>query len=317
MIVFNRFTDDKTGLIFNSYFNSYQKIIIKIIDTYTGLIAWHNDMTIKGGEFFFSYPRSIDFYGFEICDAETDEIYLKLNIYDDKYSSIKNLDNFNKLHNFKYTDKNKDLWAAYPLYDIFINNCYTKNVSVEKNDIVFDIGANLGFFSYYSLINGASKVYAFEPGVAQSRTIMENFGDIDNLTIESKAVSAHTGILKFAEHKSLSVLSTNYPEESKMDNYNILECECVNLMEYCINKNISRINFLKMDCEGAEYDIFNSLSDDFIKSIDKISMEFHFNSDGRIKPLIERLRNLNFHVTHDDDTTDVGMLNAKNNLYHG
>ena len=313
MITFNRFTDDRKGLIFNSYFNSDKKIKIKIIDTYTGLIAWGNEMIVREGEYFFSYPRIVDFYGFEICDSDTNEIYLKLDIYDDSgYISIKKLDILNKLHNFKYIDKHKDMLSAYPLYDIFINKCYTNNISIENGDVVIDIGANIGFFSYYAIINGASKVYAFEPGLAQSQSIKDNFGDIDTLTIESKAVSNHTDTLTYIQNNTFSVKSTNYINMSNMEDYIITECECVNLMEYCVNNNINKINFLKIDCEGAEYDIFKSLSDDFIKNIDKISMEFHLNKDGKVKSLIKRLKDLNFDVICNDVEIEVGLLDAKN-----
>jgi len=34
---------------------------------------------------------------------------------------------------------------------------------VEAGDIVFDVGAHFGFFSYYAVQKGAKEVYAFEP----------------------------------------------------------------------------------------------------------------------------------------------------------
>jgi len=39
----------------------------------------------------------------------------------------------------------------------------TPECHVKQDDIVFDVGAHLGFFSYYAAKRGAREVYAFEP----------------------------------------------------------------------------------------------------------------------------------------------------------
>jgi 31-O-methyltransferase len=309
MIIFNNITENNAGLSFTSLFES-KWIRVKVIDSYTGLVAWHDDMHVGKGGYFFTYPRSTKHYGFEISDRDTGEIYLRMNIYNEGYHSMELLDPLRKMKDFKYSEKSEDLWAAYPLYDIFINNCYDKpNCKVEPGDVVFDIGANIGLFSYYSALQGARRVYAFEPGKAQSDAIRDNFQSLGNLVIERKAVSDENGFLEFSRHKTKSILSgffTNVDENE----YETVECPAVNLMDYCRAKGITRINFLKMDCEGSEYKIFSSLTDEFIKNIDKISMEYHDNSDGRVRPLIARLERNGFTVNVPDPTVNIGLLTA-------
>lgn len=321
MIIFNNFTENNDGLSFTSLFES-KLIRLKIVDAYTGLIAWHDDMLVTKGSYFFSYPRRTNHYGFEISDAHTNETYLKINIYNDGYTSIEHLDKFGKLKDFKYEGKSEDLWAAYPLYDIFITKCYEHpKCKVEQNDVVIDIGANLGLFSYYAITKGAKKVYAFEPGESQSKAIKYNFGSCGNLVVEQKAVTSDNGILQFSKHKTMSILSglfsdtkiddnSQIGQQININNYEISECQSVNLIDYCKEKNIEKINFLKIDCEGSEYKIFESLNDDFIKSIDKITMEYHLNTDGRVKYLIEKLECNGFNVEVSDINAEVGNLIA-------
>jgi FkbM family methyltransferase len=309
MIIFNNVTENNDGLSFTSLFES-KWVRVKVIDSYTGLVAWHEDMHVGRGGYFFAYPRKTKHYGFEVSDRDTGEIYLRMNIYNEGYHSMELLDPLQKLKDFKYSEKSDDLWAAYPLYDIFINNCYdTPNCRVEPGDVVFDIGANLGLFSYYSALKGASRVYAFEPGKAQSDAIRDNFQSLGNLVVEKQAVSDKNEILKFSRHKTKSILSGFFTDVDENE-YETVECPSVNLMDYCKVKGITRINFLKMDCEGSEYKIFSSLTDEFIKNIDKISMEYHDNSDGRVRPLIARLERNGFTVNAPDPTVNIGLLTA-------
>ena len=71
--------------------------------------------------------------------------------------------------------------------------------------------------------------------------------------------------------------------------------------------DLDRIDFLKMDCEGAEYSIFNSTADSIFDKITTISMEFHDLKDGDFtaEHIIEKLRKNNFRIVkfHYDRTT--------------
>ena len=310
MIAFKKINEQNNGIEFTNMLNP-KNVRVQTIDSYTGLISWHSDMQVqKDCNYFFAYPRSTNHYGFQILDIDTNDILLKIDIHSDAYSSMESIDILKKLKNFKYTEKKEDNWAAYPLYDIFITKCYDlPNCSVKEGDVVFDIGANLGFFSYYSIIKGAKRVYAFEPGKSQFQAIEDNFGSFDNLVIEKKAVTEKNGFLKFAKHKTLSVMSGIF-DDADDEIYDIVECQTINLIDYCMEKNITKIDFLKMDCEGSEYRIFENFSTDFLGIIDKIVMEYHFNTDGRLIKIIEKLENNGFTVKVQDINSEVGIMIA-------
>jgi hypothetical protein len=78
-------------------------------------------------------------------------------------------------------------------------------------------------------------------------------------------------------------------------------------------KHIS-IDYLKVDCEGGEYVIFESMSNEYLSnSIRKIALEFHHNiNDEKVKNLILKIEGCGFQTKllyKDGDTT--GMLYAK------
>jgi FkbM family methyltransferase len=60
---------------------------------------------------------------------------------------------------------------------------------------------------------------------------------------------------------------------------------------------VERVNYLKCDCEGGEYEIFRSLDDDTWRRIDKIALEFHEYAPGQHRDeLIELLGRHGFAV---------------------
>jgi hypothetical protein len=51
----------------------------------------------------------------------------------------------------------------YHLLCVLLGQYSIPQCDVKESDIVFDIGAHIGFFSYFALQKGAKEVYAFEP----------------------------------------------------------------------------------------------------------------------------------------------------------
>ena len=316
MIIFNELTEDRKGIRFSSSFKDDKKIEMRVIDSYTGLVAWSDRMTIGPGTgYFFSYPVSARYITFEILDSENLEVLLRTSLFYENLSSIEEFDLHGRLKNYKYEERDKDLWAAYPLYDIFINKCYKKNnCSVQEGDVVFDIGSNLGLFSYHAVCEGAKKVYSFEPGVPQYKSTVENFGSLHQISIENLAVSDLAGEINFYIHPTLSVMSSTSLEKDgfrSSDGYIKTSCKSVNLHEYCLENGIEKIDYLKMDCEGAEYKIIESLPSDFLStSISKICMEYHDNKDDKVQNIVDKLLRCGFLLDQSDirEGQEVGIL---------
>lgn len=57
----------------------------------------------------------------------------------------------------------------------------------------------------------------------------------------------------------------------------LMKVETVTLDSVFIEHNISKIDFLKLDCEGSEGEIISSLNSDGWKRIKKVAIEFHDN----------------------------------------
>ena len=93
--------------------------------------------------------------------------------------------------------------------------------------------------------------------------------------------------------------------------------EAVRLQDPFQRYAIEACDFLKLDCEGAEYEIIGHLPVEIARSIRRVAMEYHAH-DGRPKreqagQLIGRLQRLGFQIDRFTDAqgTSTGMIFAR------
>lgn len=145
-----------------------------------------------------------------------------------------------------------------------------KDFSWEEDDtnepkaIVFDIGHNTGDFTktVFSVLNEKISVYAFEP----NPYIESEYRNHENVKICSVALSENEseGTLfvptKIKEEKSSSHLSSlfNRPIFNELDNTYVQEVKVkiTNLDSFCSLNNVEHIDYLKIDTEGYELEVF-------------------------------------------------------------
>jgi FkbM family methyltransferase len=297
MIVFEEFVNEGRGLKFTSLIK--QGIVIKIIDGYTDLCSYKELMTVeKNVTIWFSHPSFIYHRRFEIWDSLEQNILLKL----DKVVNLDNVLNLNDVDKYKRlkllsTIKDTvDASSALPIYEIFVTKIYDKYFSVNNGDVVMDIGGNIGLFSYDAICKGASKVYCFEPS-SKNYNVINNIFKFDNLVVEESAVSSKDGYVDFYDCESNSIGSSMYDE---LEGSKKITCKSVNLNSYILNNNIEKIDYLKVDCEGAEYEIIESLDEDYLtNNIKKICLEYHLNKDGKINSIINKLKKCGFTINFE------------------
>ncbi len=323
MITFESFTEDKKGIFFKNSGDETLIVNAKIVDGYTNFVVWTTKIIILPNVsiWYNHYILTSKYRSFEIWDEKSENILLKVNLVVDDSVDIKEFDTFKKLKNFKYLLRNIDA-PGFPLFEIFIRKDYEfEKCKIEDGDIVVDIGGNIGLFSYYSLCNGASKIYCFEPGKETCAAIKENFGDFENLVIENVAVTSLDGIVDFIYNPESTIGSSAIEKEKDWKfstNNNKIKVKSINFYNYSKEKSINKIDFLKIDCEGAEYEILDSIPDDFfINSINKLTVEYHENT-GQLKRHIDRLINLGFEIkfkSADDIKNKFGIFYGWNNNY--
>jgi autotransporter strand-loop-strand O-heptosyltransferase len=167
--------------------------------------------------------------------------------------------------NFDWGWMDKTLKGKGHLYQItqetFIDRLYEKFFEVEPNDIVLDVGASVGPFTYSILGSNPKHVYCLEPSEQEFSTLVKNTRGYP-VTPILKGITTNDGFVQS---------DYVYDNNKMMDG--------ISFKKFVELHNLQKIDFLKTDCEGGEYDIFNEENFDYIiNNVKKISGEWHLRS---------------------------------------
>lgn len=179
------------------------------------------------------------------------------------------------------------------IYIIFSQGIYTPhNLPIEKDDVVVDIGANIGVFSIYAACKTRNAVYAYEPFPENYEALEQNLrvNGLSNVKPHRLAVSDTSGIELFFNSGTSQQHHLKKVTSGATNNY--MEVPSITLKDIMDDNHIAQIDFLKMDCEGSEGIILRSTPEDYLHRIKKIAMEFHdhlseFKHD-QIRDLLEK-----------------------------
>lgn len=164
--------------------------------------------------------------------------------------------------------------------EIFMEEGYLAGLEKKPGPrpVILDIGANAGYFSLFavSTFDGAS-VLAYEPIPGNYRQLLRN-ADLNSsrrISCFPLAVAGHCGeiSLVFDNTDSFTTSATVLPVNSGANDS--MRVECVDLKKIFDDHRLEKCDLLKLDCEGAEYDILYSCPDAYLKRIDQIAMEVH------------------------------------------
>ena len=149
--------------------------------------------------------------------------------------------------------------------EIFNQRAYERFFEVEEGDIVFDFGSSVGPFTYSILDKKPKQVYCFEPSHQEIETLTKNLKD-GPVTIINKGIGDTEGEFEL----NLFGVGDSENKIAQTTTFDKIKEEF----------NITKIDFIKTDCEGGEYSIFNNKNIFWIKeNVKKIVGEWHLGNE--------------------------------------
>jgi FkbM family methyltransferase len=169
---------------------------------------------------------------------------------------------------------------------LYLENFRDKLYDPQKNhlnpgDAIIDIGANIGVVScYYASAYPAARIFSYEPARETFRVLTNNIktNTLSNVLCHNQAVGGARKTVVFYEAPNPGH-STLHPYLGKKGQYsNSYDVEQVTLMDVFNNNGIGRCAILKLDCEGAEYDILFNMAPELFQRIERVYLEYHDNA---------------------------------------
>lgn len=177
-----------------------------------------------------------------------------------------------------------------------------QSMTFSPGDVVIDVGANVGSVS----IMLAKKfpfirIYSYEAHPINYNNLLRNIkeNNVENITAFNYAVYSEDG---YSLEMSLNVDNTGasnayadvetHPELYASE-YARIEVPTISLDTIISSNNIDKIKFLKMDCEGAEFEIVENSKLIHKVPVEHFACEIHLFMENLGKSVNELIKTLN------------------------
>ncbi|NMC64237.1 MAG: FkbM family methyltransferase [SAR324 cluster bacterium] len=209
-----------------------------------------------------------------------------------------------------------DLWI---LKETCIDKCYefSRLMPLEVS-VIIDIGAAFGDFSVWIAKKfPEAKVYSFEPFPESFALLEQNLKQNSVENVEALPLFASAEKREFCINSvfqgdpgNFSVLALGSIANASTDS--AIRVEAISFKDFLRNLP-GYCDILKMDCEGAEFEILQSLDSNDLRKIRYIALEYHNGitkySDFDLRLMLEQA-GFEVHLKPNPVHSDIGLLFA-------
>jgi FkbM family methyltransferase len=207
---------------------------------------------------------------------------------------------------------------AWSVKETLIDRFYTKLGTEIQNDwVVVDIGAAIGEFTIEAALQLTDgMVHAFEPNPGSINILRQNMraNNLKHVETYNLGVWSESGEipLHFLNNEPLQAVSGT-GQADNIPTVKETSIPVITLEQVVEEKVGKKIDLMKLDCEGAEYEILLNQDPKFFKKINRIIMEYHDLDERRnFRVLTKYFEELGYHVKRYDNRVhkDLGYLYA-------
>jgi FkbM family methyltransferase len=184
--------------------------------------------------------------------------------YDDQYASGERWGIHNQTDEIDFGD-NDEVFKSFAYDEIIIKRLYEKFNTVKDGDVVVDIGANIGLFPISLGDRKPQRVICVEPSNSLLEPLRKNTSKLPfPVKICNYGISALSG------DKVITKTDWIY------GNHGATTFKTETFKRFLKENDLDKIDFLKVDCEGGEYDIFTEKNRKFLtEKVGYIAGEWH------------------------------------------
>lgn len=174
-------------------------------------------------------------------------------------------------------------------------------IIISALDPIVDIGAHAGFFSVYCrALNDEVKIFAVEPEKNNLEFLELNSrnNNIKNIKIVAGAIgeTSRKGLLKISPDNHNHKITAPLFIDAKNNNQQTQKIDIYSLPDLFKKLKIKKAALIKMDIEGEEFSVFESLPADFFAVFKSVILEYHNSANKHYKAIEICLRQNGFGV---------------------
>jgi FkbM family methyltransferase len=182
---------------------------------------------------------------------------------------------------------------AMTIAEIFLDDCYVRDLTLPPNPVVIDVGGFIGDFSLYAVKRlNARRVIVCEPSRRNWALLLKNIannGYEDRIEPVNKAVTDGGN----------AMMNIDAPDEYQctvsayfLSGQPLNAVSGISLGQLLRDHAVETVDLLKIDCEGGEYLILESTPADVLSRIRNIVFEYHDIDGGwaKLESVKQRLR---------------------------
>ena len=146
-----------------------------------------------------------------------------------------------------------------------------------RPEIILDIGSNIGAsIIYFHEKFPDAKIFGFEPHPDTFRILQKNVAQLRGVMVFNYGLgAARQRIAVRADNVNFGAFNTRDIFKDRGHPAAPVECEVRRLDDVLRELGIAQIDLIKIDCEGAEAEVFSTLPDEILNQCQWIVGEFH------------------------------------------
>ena len=227
--------------------------------------------------------------------------------------------------------------GKYLRWEMFKRGQYRKpGFELNPDDIVVDVGANIGMFALWTHQQiPQGRLICIEPNPHALECLRMNLerNGLRRVSVVPAAIGAGSGTIELLCHPGWEAIAHSdrvkapwffnssrvgrlaralllrSGRHGRSEMTQTITVPMLSLSQVLKRENVETVNFLKVDCEGAEFEMFRSLDENDWARIERVVLEYHDFGPGRDhRELLDILRSHGF--TAEVETTLLGKLYA-------
>ena len=186
----------------------------------------------------------------------------------------------------------------------FIRNDYGLRQRLGEIRTIIDVGANVGFFSiaargYYP----HAAIHAYEPNTRVLPFLASNTSGLD-IRVHPEAIGSCDGFVNIIDTGPSNLARTQAGNQSGIAMIGL---------DRAIQRIGGKVDLLKLDCEGAEWDLFHLT--ECWRHVRNLRMEYHLFHRQVFSQVEESLHKNGFAVIHTEHDVGFGIVWATNSQH--